>query len=53
MFKLSSTFVLATSNSAATYPDDYSTGTYTVKTTYVSLSGRYTGNCHDRSYPCI
>ena len=34
----------ATSDSAAQYPDDYSSGTYTGKTTYVSLSGRYTGN---------
>jgi type IV pilus assembly protein PilY1 len=32
-----------TSNSTATYPDDYSSGTYTAKTTYVSISGRYTG----------
>src|SRR5271157_5823928 len=34
---------MADNDSASTYPDDYSTGTYTSMTTYVSLSGRYTG----------
>ncbi|MCL4553302.1 MAG: PilC/PilY family type IV pilus protein, partial [Candidatus Marsarchaeota archaeon] len=32
-----------TSDSSSTYPDDYSSGTYATKTTYVSISGRYTG----------
>jgi type IV pilus assembly protein PilY1 len=34
----------ATSDSTATYPDDYSSGSYTGKTTYVSLNGRYAGS---------
>ncbi len=34
---------MADNDSAATYPNDYDTGTYTSMTTYVSISGRYTG----------
>jgi|GEM_PF-5345486 len=34
---------MADNDSTATYPDNYSSGTYTTMTTYLSLSGRYTG----------
>ncbi|HAA04324.1 MAG TPA: hypothetical protein DCE18_13195, partial [Syntrophobacteraceae bacterium] len=33
----------AASDSTVTYPNDYNTGTYNSKTTYVSISGRYSG----------
>jgi type IV pilus assembly protein PilY1 len=34
---------MSDNNSTATYPNNYDTGTYTSMTTYVSISGRYTG----------